>query len=76
MATPKNQPAKYDEVYDLVIIGAGGHAAEAGKKVLIIEKMGFPGGSSAISGGQWPLMAPPIRKNATSKTTKNGLSKI
>ena len=52
MATPKNQPAKYDEVYDLVIIGAGGHAAEAGKKVLIIEKMGFPGGSSAISGGQ------------------------
>ena len=38
MATPKNQPTKYDEVYDLVIIGAGGagpsaggHAAEAGK---------------------------------------------
>ena len=83
MATPKDQPQQFDEVYDLVIIGAGGaglsaggHAAEDGMKVLILEKMSFPGGSSAISGGQWPLMAPPIRKNATSKTTKNCLSKI
>lgn len=74
MATSKNQPVQYDEVYDLVIIGAGGaglsaggHAAEAGKKVLIIEKMGFPGGSSAISGGQWAASGTPYQKERNIK---------
>lgn len=50
MATPKDQPQQFDEVYDLVIIGAGGaglsaggHAAEDGMKVLILEKNELPG---------------------------------
>ena len=69
MATPKDQPQQFDEVYDLVIIGAGGaglsaggHAAEDGMKVLILEKMSFPGGSSAISGGPWAAAGTPFQK--------------
>ena len=57
-AMPTEKPEKFDETYDVVVVGAGGsglaaaaHAAEKGLKVLILEKMAFPGGSSAICGG-------------------------
>lgn len=49
---------KWDEEYDVIIIGSGfaGHAAavvsaEKGNKVLMIEKMGRIGGNSVINGG-------------------------
>lgn len=61
-AVPTEEPSKYDGVYDAIIIGAGGaglaaaaHAAEAGKKVLVLEKMPFPGGSTILSGGGWSI---------------------
>lgn len=78
MATPKDQPQQFDEVYDLVIIGAGGaglsaggHAAEDGMKVLILEKMSFPADpplSAADSGQPQERLS---RKLKTSSTAKN-----
>lgn len=51
-------PAKWDETFDVVVIGAGGAgltasivAAEAGAKTLVLEKMAFPGGNTIIAGG-------------------------
>ncbi|TLQ39608.1 flavocytochrome c [Ruoffia tabacinasalis] len=48
-----------EETYDIVIIGAGGaglsasiEAAEAGKSVLLLEKMPAVGGNTLISGGE------------------------
>ena len=49
---------KFDEEWDVVIVGsgfaglaAGITAAEKGNKVLILEKMGRVGGNSVINGG-------------------------
>lgn len=49
---------KYDEEYDVVIIGSGYAAlsaaitaAEKGNKVVVVEKMGRVGGNSVINGG-------------------------
>lgn len=51
-------PAKWDETFDVIVIGAGGAgltaaivAKEAGAKTLLLEKMGFPGGNTIIAGG-------------------------
>ena len=53
-----NAPAKWDETFDVIVIGAGGAgltaaivAKEAGAKTLLLEKMGFPGGNTIIAGG-------------------------
>ncbi|MBQ6737254.1 MAG: flavocytochrome c [Synergistaceae bacterium] len=53
-------PEKWDETYDVVVVGAGfaGMAAaysagEAGAKTLIIEKLSTTGGNSATNGGQY-----------------------
>ena len=61
-AVPVNRPAKWDETYDVVIIGAGGAglaaATEAVKNKLssiVIEKEPTLGGSSIICGGQWAV---------------------
>ena len=52
------KPAKWDESFDVVVIGAGGAgltasivACEAGAKTLLLEKMAFPGGNTIIAGG-------------------------
>ena len=57
-AMPTDRPDKWDASYDVVVVGAGGaglaaaaHAAEQGLKVLLLEKLAFVGGSSAICGG-------------------------
>ena len=52
-------PAKWDESYELVVIGSGGaglatavSASQNGvKKILVLEKMSYIGGNTAISGG-------------------------
>ena len=55
---PAKSVAKYDETFDVVIIGSGFagmacalKAGRAGLKVLMIEKMSTVGGNSAICGG-------------------------
>lgn len=53
-----SKPAKWDESFDVVVVGAGGAgltaaivAREAGAKTLLLEKMAFPGGNTIIAGG-------------------------
>ncbi|MFQ9181145.1 MAG: FAD-binding protein [Eggerthella lenta] len=49
---------------DVVVVGGGGAgfaaaitAANAGKSVVLLEKMGVFGGDTALSGGEWPRRA-------------------
>lgn len=65
-AAQNAKDVKFDEEYDIVIIGTGfaGLAAAIkasgrGKKVLVLEKMGRAGGNSVINGGN---MAAPMNK--------------
>jgi urocanate reductase len=51
-------PEKWDKAADVVIIGAGGtglvaaiEALEAGASVLLLDKLGVAGGTTAVSGG-------------------------
>ena len=51
-------PKKWDHTYDVIVIGAGGAgmaagitAAEAGARTVVLEKLGFPGGNTMVSGG-------------------------
>lgn len=55
-------PKKYDDVYDVVIVGAGGAglaaaclAVQKKLKVVIIEKTGIIGGASLLCGGKWAV---------------------
>ena len=57
-AMTKKLPQKWDETWDVVIIGSGfaglaaaAEAAGAGSKVVILEKMPIYGGNSIINGG-------------------------
>ena len=57
-AAPTEKDVKFDEEYDVIVIGTGfaglaaaAKAAERGYKVLILEKMGRVGGNSVINGG-------------------------
>jgi len=70
-AVPVTAPAKYNQEFDFVIVGAGNaglsaasHAAEAGLKVLVLEKMPFVGGSSTICGGSWAASGTQMQKEA------------
>ncbi len=56
--TPKAKDVKFDEEYDVIVIGTGfaglaaaAKAAQRGLSVLILEKMGRIGGNSVINGG-------------------------
>jgi succinate dehydrogenase/fumarate reductase flavoprotein subunit len=51
-------PESWDDVFDVVVVGYGYagaiaaiEASEAGRKILLIEKMSYPGGISICSGG-------------------------
>ncbi len=62
-AAPGVLPEKWDEEYDVVVIGSGFaglaaaiEASDAGASVVILEKMRTPGGNSIINGG---IMAVP-----------------
>ena len=55
VAVPAKKPRHWDETYDVVILGAGGAglsaacaAREQNLKTIVLEKNGFPGGSSLI----------------------------
>lgn len=57
-AAPTEKEVKFDEEYDVIVIGTGfaglaaaAKASERGYKVLVIEKMGRIGGNSVINGG-------------------------
>ena len=61
-AVPVAKPQRYDKSFDVLVVGAGGaglsaahNALDAGLSVAVFEKMGIPGGSSAICGGQWAV---------------------
>ena len=61
-AAPMEKDVKFDEEYDVIVIGSGfaglcaaAKAAERGLKVLILEKMGRVGGNSVINGGAFAV---------------------
>lgn len=63
-----SMPSKWDESFDVVIIGSGfaGLAAayeakKAGSSVIILEKMRTPGGNSIINGGGFAAAGSPLQ---------------
>lgn len=70
-AMPTEKPEKFDESFDVVVLGAGGagltaaiRLAEGGKKVLLAEKLAFCGGSSLICGGGVAVTETDLQKKA------------
>lgn len=70
-AMPTAAPKKFDESFDVVVLGAGGagltaaiRLAEGGKKVLLAEKLAFCGGSSLICGGGVAVTETDLQKKA------------
>lgn len=64
-------PSHWDETFDVIVVGsglagfcAGITAAELGRKTVILEKMGVPGGSSVISGGTFAACNTPAQAKA------------
>uniref|UniRef100_UPI000468A3D4 FAD-dependent oxidoreductase n=1 Tax=Sulfurospirillum arcachonense TaxID=57666 RepID=UPI000468A3D4 len=61
-ATILEKDVKFDETYDVIVIGTGfsglaaaAKASERGYKVLVIEKMGRIGGNSVVNGGAFAV---------------------
>lgn len=68
-AVPVKAPKHWDETFDFVILGAGGaglacgiEAVERKQSAVILEKMPFIGGASAICGGQWSAAGTAFQK--------------
>lgn len=77
-AVPTNQPEKWDEEYDIVIIGAGGaglaagvESVKQGLKAIVIEKMPMIGDPLSSAAESLPLPEPQSKKQKASMTTKN-----
>ncbi|MCD8338740.1 MAG: flavocytochrome c [Burkholderiales bacterium] len=76
-AIPLSQAPKFEDEYDVVIIGSGFagmacalKAAEGGKRVLILEKMPIVGGNSAICGGNVACPNNPVQAAQGIKDSK------
>jgi fumarate reductase flavoprotein subunit len=80
---PEAAPGRWDETYDVVVVGAGYAGASAayaaqsqGAKTVLIEKMPFIGGNSQINGGVWAAYTSKLaadlqqRKNLTPDTAE------
>ncbi|MDR1178231.1 MAG: flavocytochrome c [Spirochaetaceae bacterium] len=78
---PVTAPGRWDETYDVVVVGAGYAGAAAayaaqtqGARTVLIEKMPFIGGNSQINGGVWASYTSKLaadlqrRKNLTPDT--------
>lgn len=68
VAKASPSPIHWDETFDVIVVGsglagfcAGITAAELGRKTVILEKMGAPGGSSVISGGTFAACNTPTQ---------------
>lgn len=68
-AVPQKAPQKWDESFDFVIIGAGGAGLACGIEAVdhklsavILEKLPYIGGASAICGGQWAVAGTDFQK--------------
>ena len=66
--TPSMLPAKWDEEYDVIVVGSGGaglaaavKAADAGAKVAVLERLLFTGGNTQLAQGQMNA-ADPVRQ--------------
>ncbi|WP_237978389.1 FAD-dependent oxidoreductase [Mesosutterella porci] len=65
----QRKSSRWTQSCDVVVVGAGGAglaaavtAAEAGKKVLVLEKLGIIGGNTIISGGGYNAADPVLQK--------------
>lgn len=61
-------PAKWDETFDVVVVGSGGagmaaavKAADQGSKVVVLERLAFPGGNTQLAQEQINA-ADPVRQ--------------
>lgn len=59
-ASASNVPSKWDQEFDVVVVGSGAAgfaaaitAADAGASVVLLEKLPYVGGNSALSGGNY-----------------------
>lgn len=78
-ASSSSKP-KFDEIYDVVIIGSGfsGLAAalaarEAGASAAVFEKMAFVGGNSSLSGGMFAVPGSSVQKEQGIKDSPEAL---
>ena len=69
VAVPANKPRHWDATYDVVILGAGGAglsaacaACEQNLKTIVLEKNGFPGGSSLICTSMYAVAGTDFQK--------------
>ena len=69
VAVPANKPRHWDATYDVVILGAGGAglsaacaAREHNLKTIVLEKNGFPGGSSLICTSMYAVAGTDFQK--------------